>query len=411
MAIETRVLRPEEWDSWYGNLEWAFGGTPESPEERKLYRSLTEFERSLGVWDGETPVGCAGAFSFRMTLPGGGVLPVAGVTMVGVAPTHRRRGVLTSMMRRQLDDVRARGEAVAVLTASEPEIYGRFGYGVGTRCVSLDADVTRARIARLPEGVDEVRLRRVDPREALAACERVYAALVPERPGMMERRPGWEEQDLLDPEANREGCSPLVCVVAEDAAGEVVGYVRYALRSDWELSGAEGKAEVRTLDASTPAAYAALWRYVFELDLVSRVRVHRLPVDAPLLHLVNDVRRCEVRVRDSLHVRLVDVDAALAARRYRSPVDVVLDVVDGFLPENSGRRRLTGDAKGAQCAPTTDAAELRLDVRELGAAYLGGTTLRELAAAGLVTELRPGALAAASTAFAGDVAPWLPHGF
>lgn len=240
MALDTRVLQADEWDVWYDHLELAFGGVPESPEERTLYRSLTELDRSLGVWDGGTCVGSAGSFGFRLSVPGGAVVPAAGVTMVGVAPTHRRRGVLTSMMRRQLDDVRAGGEPVAVLTASEPEIYGRFGYGVAAYDLLVDIDTTRVRL-NAPPGTDEVRLRLVDPLKALDDCERVYAALVAGRPGMPARQPGWERQGLLDPESRREGASPLKCVVAEDAAGVVVGYARYGCGRTGSLPGSDAR--------------------------------------------------------------------------------------------------------------------------------------------------------------------------
>ncbi|MFF3678016.1 GNAT family N-acetyltransferase [Streptomyces sp. NPDC002120] len=411
MALEMRILQADEWDVWYDHLELAFGGVPESPEERNLYKSLTEAERSLGVWDGAACVGSAGAFSFRVSVPGGAVVPAAGVTMVGVSPTHRRRGVLGSLMRRQLDDIRAGGEPIAVLTASDPAIYGRFGYGTATYALDVDIDTTRVRLS-VPPGTDEVRLRLVDPSAALADCERVYAALVPRRPGMPARQPGWEGQPLLDPAGSRSGASPLKCVVAERADGEVVGYARYRVRADWSRSGSDGKVEVSDLDALDPAACAALWRYLFSIDLTWSVRASRRPVDDPVLHLVTDVRRSQPRVRDSLHVRLVDLAAALEARTYGAPMDVVLEVGDAFCPWNAGRWRLVADAKGAaRCTRTEEPADLELSVRELGSAYLGGFTLASLAAAGFVRELRPGALTEASRAFAGDVAPWLPHGF
>ncbi|MFD6974163.1 GNAT family N-acetyltransferase [Streptomyces sp. NPDC059949] len=411
MALEMRVLQADEWDVWYDHLELAFGGVPETPQERKLYKSLTEPERSLGVWDGDTCVGSAGSFDFRLSVPGGAVVPAAGVTMVGVSPTHRRRGVLRSLMRRQLDDVRAGGEPLAVLTASDPAIYGRFGYGIGTYALSLDMDTTRIRLS-VPPGTDGVRLRLVDPQQALADCERVYAALLPGRPGMPARRPGWERMPLLDAPGMRDGGSPLKCVVAEREDGEVVGYARYRVKPDWDLTGSDGKVEVNDLDALDPAACAALWRYLFEIDLTWTVRASRRPVDDPVLHLVSDVRRSRPRTRDSLYVRLVNLPAALEARTYGAPADVVLEVEDAFCPWNAGRWRLVADGKGvARCTRTGEPADLELSVRELGSAYLGGITLTSLAAAGLVRELRAGALTEASRAFAGDVAPWLPHGF
>ncbi|MBT2482531.1 GNAT family N-acetyltransferase [Streptomyces sp. ISL-94] len=411
MALEMRILQADEWDVWYDQLELAFGGVAESPQERKLYRKLTETERSLGVWDGGTCVGSAGAFSFRLSVPGGALVPAAGITMVGVSPTHRRRGVLSSLMRRQLDDIRAGGEALAVLTASEPAIYGRFGYGTATYALAVDIDTTRVALS-VPPGTDEVRLRLVDPEQALADCERVYAALVPRRPGMPARQPGWERLALQDPPAMRNGGSPLKCVVAEREDGEVVGYARYRVRPEWNHSGSDGKVDVVDLDALDPAACAALWRYLFGIDLTWSVRAHRRPVDDPVLHLVSDVRRSKPSTQDSLYVRLVDLLAALEARSYGAPLDLVVEVEDAFCPWNEGRWRLMADGKGGvRCVRTAERADLELSVRELGSAYLGGITLTSLAGAGRVRELRPGAVAEASRAFAGDVAPWLPHGF
>ncbi|MER6994980.1 GNAT family N-acetyltransferase [Streptomyces sp. NPDC000410] len=409
MTTELRVLRPSEWDDWFGKLERAFGGTPEEPEERELEEALTEHERSLGVWDGDECVGTASAYSFGVSVPGGSFVPAAGVTMVSVAATHRRRGVLTSMMRRQLDDVRAWGEPLAVLTASEPAIYGRFGYGIATHQMSVDIDTSRVRIA-VPPGADDVRLRFVPVAEGAEACEAVYLRTIGTRAGMLERRPGWERLPLLDPVSERDGASPMQCVLAE-RGGEVVGYVRFHNKSEWTANGPDGSVTVRHIDALDPAAYAALWRFVCGIDLTSTVRSRNRPVDDPLLHLVSDVRRCGVRVRDSMHVRLVDVGAALAARTYRTPVDVVFEVEDAFCPWNEGRWRLTGDAKGASCERTGDAADVALSVRDLGAAYLGGVTLSSLAGAGRVRELRGGAVREASVAFGADLAPWLPHGF
>ncbi len=411
MALEMRVLQRDEWDVWFGQLELAFGGVPELAQGRELYRSLTEPERSLGVWDGESCVGSASAFSFRLSVPGGALVPTAGVTMVGVSPTHRRRGVLRSMMRRLLDDVRTAGEPLAVLTASDPAIYGRFGYGTATYALAVEIDTTRVRLS-VPPGTDEVGVRLVDPEKALADCERVYAELVARRPGMPARQPGWERFVVTDPPENLNGASPLQCVVAEGPDGEVTGYARYRVKPEWDYSGSDGKVEVVDLDALDPAATAALWRYLFGIDLAWTVRAGRRPVDDPVLHLVSDVRRSKPSMRDSLHVRLVDVAAALTARTYAAPLDVVLEVEDAFCPWNEGRWRLVADGAGsAVCTRTAEPADLELSVRELGSAYLGGIALTSLAAAGLVRELCPGAVVRASRAFAGDVAPWLPHGF
>lgn len=409
MTTDVRVLRQADWDKWYENLIRAFGGVAESSEERELWNALTEYDRSLGVWDGEDCVGTAGAFSFRVTVPGGASVPAAGVTMVSVAATHRRRGVLTAMMRRQLDDLRAGNEPIAVLTASEPAIYGRFGYGIGTLQINAEIDTGRVRLS-VPPGTVDVRLRYAAPGDVLDVCEAVYARRVPERPGMLARQPGWERLQVLDPEGERDGASPLQCVVAE-RDGSVVGYARFRVKPGWSPAGHDGVVRLEDLEGIDPPARAALWRFLLDVDLTTTLHTRGRPVDEDWQHLVSDIRRCRVRMKDALHVRLVDVGAALEARTYQAPVDVVLEVEDSFCPWNEGRWRLIGDAKGASCVRTDDSPDLALSVRELGAAYLGGVPLASLAAAGRVRELRQGALAETSMAFTSVVAPWLPHGF
>ncbi|MFE6283459.1 GNAT family N-acetyltransferase [Streptomyces sp. NPDC057877] len=408
-GIELRTLRTDEWDIWYDNLVRAFGGVPESAEERELWRAITQFDRSLSAWDGDLCVGSASAFRFRLTVPGGAVVPAAGVTMVSVAGTHRRRGVLTSMMRRQLDDVRSWGEPLAVLTASEPAIYGRFGYAAGTFSLSAEIDTAQVRLS-VPPGTDDVRLRYAPPGEVLDACEAVYGRLVPGRAGMLARQPHWERLGLLDPESERDGGSPLQCVVAE-RDGEVTGYARFRVRPGWGVSGHNGTVVLSELAGLDPATQAALWRFLFDLDLTTSLVARGRPVDEAWQYQVSDIRRCQPRLRDALYVRLVDVGAALEARTYQAPVDVVFEVEDDFCPWNAGRWRLTGDAKGASCVRTTEPADLALSVRELGAAYLGGVSLAALAGAGRVREPRQGALAEAAVAFGSAQAPWLPHGF
>ncbi|MCP3817733.1 GNAT family N-acetyltransferase [Streptomyces sp. A3M-1-3] len=409
MTTELRELRPAEWDYWYGRLELAFGGVAEPPEERELYRDLTEYARSIGVWDGEECVGTTGAFSFRLSVPGGALVPTAGVTMVSVAATHRRRGVLSAMMRHQLDDVRGRGEPLAALTASEPDIYGRFGYGMATQQLSAEIDTARVRLA-VPEGTDAVRLRFAEPAAVRDVCEAVYAQKVAGRPGMLARRTGWERLPVMDPESGRDGGSPLQCVLAE-RDGEVVGYARFHNMPEWDAAGPRGTIVLRDTEALDPAASAALWRFLFDIDLTSTLRVRNRPVDDGWQHLVSDIRRCGLRLKDSLYLRPVDVGPALEARTYAAPVEVVFEVEDPFCPWNEGRWRLTGDSTGASCKRTDDDADLALSVRELGAAYLGGVSFASLGAAGRVRELRQGALAEVSLAFSSAVAPWLPHGF
>ncbi|OIV37822.1 hypothetical protein BIV57_09035 [Mangrovactinospora gilvigrisea] len=386
----------------------------EEPEERDVWNALFEPARTYAAFDGKRIASTAGSFAFRLTVPGGGdPVAAAGVTMVTVGAEYRRRGLLRSMMRRQLDDVRAAGEPLAVLMASEGSIYGRFGYGLASRSVQATVQRRRASVLEVP-GIDDYRLRRADTEESLPQCERVHARVVPTRPGMPVRGERWERLAVLDAPGARHGAVPLRTVLAERASdGEVVGYARYSGKMGVDEGGnAEGTLKVKDVEAVEPAAYAALWRHLLAMDLVRDVETRR-PSDDPLFALLSDVRLARSVLRDDLYVRLVDVGAALAARRYAREVDVVLEVADAFCGWNAGRWRLRGGPQGAACARTDDAADVVLSVRELGAAYLGSgfASLRGLADAGRVVEVTPGAVAALSAAFASEREPWMPHGF
>jgi predicted acetyltransferase len=356
-----------------------------------------------------------------MTVPGA-VLPVAGVSYVSVLPTHRRRGILRSLMRRQLTDIAARGEEpVAALWAAEAPLYGKYGYGQA-------ASVAMFRFGR-GEGTLNVpadpslTLRLVPPADAIAELAKIYAAVRPTRPGLFARSDVWWDHVTFDHEAARGGFGPLRCVLASDPGGPR-GYALYRAQHGWTDGDylPDSKIAVTELIAADALAGAALWRDLLSRDLVSEIVASGRPADDPLLFQLADPRRARPLVSDGVWVRLIDLPRALASRAYSAPVDVVLEVSDALLPANAGRWRLraagragspagglpSGSADAASCERTSDPADIALDVRELGAAYLGGTRLGSLAAAGLVAELRPGTLGPLSAALTWDPAPWCP---
>jgi predicted acetyltransferase len=303
------------------------------------------------------------------------------------------------MMRRQLDDLRERGNPVAILCASEGTIYGRFGYGIGTRAAQLVARRPAARLARAPAGGEP--LRAGAAAEHVAAMGAVYDRVRPQRPGMLDRRGPWWSDRLYDPETLRDGAQPLQAAIVDD------GYALYAVRPHFGEQGPAGEVRVRELVAATPAAHARLWAFLLDQDLTSAITWSLAAVDEPLGLTLTDPRSLRTTLTDGLWVRLVDVAAALGARRYASDPDVVIEVADAFCEWNTGRYRLSGGG----CERTEAAADLALDVADLASAYLGGTTLRSLAAAGRVRELTPGAVARASAALRGEVEPWCPETF
>jgi predicted acetyltransferase len=416
-AYPIRPITEADWAAYNAVSAQAFNNSAPPDEELDRERLVFEFDRSLAAFDGPDLVGTANAYSFRMTVPGG-ALPVAGVSFVSVLPTHRRRGILSAIMAHQLSGLAEGGEAVAALWASEPGIYGRFGYGMASfttrirvrrREVTIASGVpSGAAGAGAPIGPVQLRETSLDPLPAELA--KVYDQILPTRPGLQARDDRWWRSVLYDSAHWRGSSTPLRCLLAEDDDGPC-GYAAYSVQPSWDSDSLPSSSlGIRELMATDARAAAALWTDLLSRDLVDEVTARLRPSDDPLLHLASDLRRLRPQLADGLWVRLVRVDDALSRRQYSGPVDVVFEVTDGLLPANSGRwHLLAGPHDGsARCERTTRPADLALPVAALGAAYLGGTPLAALARAGQVAELRPGRLAAVSAAFSWDPAPWCP---
>jgi predicted acetyltransferase len=346
-------------------------------------------------------VATAGAFSFDLTLPGGITAPAAGVTWVGVLPTHRRRGILNAMMSHQLDDVAGRGEPFAVLTASEAAIYGRYGYGVASRWTDVEIDLRKSAFA-VPFA-DTGRIRLVPKDEAKKIQPVLFDEYRRTRPGEVSRNDGFWELIFRDRQTHRDGASPHFHAIHENAAGEADGYARYRVKQNWDTGNIVHLVELVAHDQDVEAA---LFRYLFDIDLASKARLRRRPLDDPLQWRLHNWRAYETKaVHDWLWLRIVDVASGLAARRYETGGSLVLEVVDGFRPANAGTYRLEGGPDGATCERTDADADITLDVRALGAAFLGTVELRTLARAGLVTGA-PDAIKRADALFASTPAPF-----
>ncbi len=371
-------------------------------------RLIFEPDRTLAVFDGETQVGGGMAATFRMTVPGGESLPTAGITSVGVMPTHRRRGILTSLMREQLEDVHRRGEPLAALWASESGIYGRFGYGMAAYSATVKIARAYSAFAGPVEPAERIRL--VDRAEALRTFPEVYERVVSERPGHIARNAAWWDYTTTDLEHDRNGASEYFYALLEQD-GRPEGYAFYRIKQDWSGHLPAGEVFVEELEAASPTALAQLWRFLLDVDLVATVSAQHRPADEPLFFLLADPRRLERRLYDGLYVRVVDVPAALAGRRYRAPGRLVVEVRDGFCPWNEGRYALEGGPDGAECAPTEAEPDLILDATALGAAYLGGVAFQGLATGLRAQERRPGALKEADLMFGVSLAPWCAHMF
>ncbi|HEY0401806.1 MAG TPA: GNAT family N-acetyltransferase [Blastococcus sp.] len=409
-SLQLRPATPEEWPEFLQAMAGAFGETPSGPY-LDTPPPVAELDRSLGLWDGDRLVATSGIYSRSLTVPGA-VVPCAGITWVTVAPTHRRRGVLTSIMRRQLTEMHEQErEPVAALWAAEYPIYGRFGYAPATFRGGLSGRTERLRLrpdVDLGSGrVDVVPLETYRP--AAAALYETVRRFVP---GNLARDERWWGRLLQDVPEHRNGATARRFLLHTEPDGTVTGYAAYRMKAGWTDGGEPDSTltveEVRAL--STPA-YASLWKVLLSVDLVRGLRAPLASADDPLRQLVTDGRALNSRPVDALWVRLVDVDRALAARRYPAPIDLVIEVRDEFCPWNAGRWRLSGHPAGGYCGRTDRDPDLVLGIEELSAAYLGGTSLATLQAAGRVTEISPGAVTLASTAFFWPVTPWCPEEF
>jgi predicted acetyltransferase len=405
MAIEIR--RPDDVRRFLETGSTAFQVELRSEDAERDERIL-EPERMFAAYDGDLLVGTAADIALTLTVPGA-ELPAAGVTLVGVLPTHRRRGILNQLMRTELDEIAARGEPVAILWASEAPIYGRYGYGMATVRMAIEAERDRMRFRGDPRPVGQVRL--VNEEEAARIVPPIYERVRRETPGMFARSEAWwREYRLPDPEHYRHGAGPRYFGVLDlDGADEA--YARYRVKDDWQDGVTASTLRVIEAVATSPVAHRELWRYLFGVDLVHKIESWLLPIDDPLFLLVTEPRRLRPRPGDGLWLRIVDVQRALSARTYAADGAVSLELADAFLPANEGVWRLEVSGGEARVSRSDAPPELRLDVADLGSTYLGGFTFAELARALRVEELAEGAVERADDLFRTRSAPWCPEIF
>jgi predicted acetyltransferase len=402
MPIEIRPPAEDELRAAMEAAETAFAGEVED-EDWERERKLLPASRALAAYDGDTPVGLAAAYSFDLTIPGG-QLPCAGVTWVGVLPSHRRRGILNDFMRRQLEDIYGWGEPIAALWASESAIYGRYGYGPAALGMRMSSDRSRFALRDDPGRTGSVRL--IDADEGFRALPPLYERCRAGRGGMLTRSDTWwKELRLADPKEWRRGASKKYYAVYEED-GEAQGYAMYRVKGEWEEGMPKGEVRVMELFGVTAAAERELWRFLHGIDLTVKVEVHALDPASRITLNVRDVRALGIKLVDALWVRLVDLDAALKARSYRMGESVVLEVADELCPWNVGRFRVGDDA-----GRTEDTADLVLDTADLAAAYLGAFDFHQLVRSGRADERRAGAAEAATLLFRTELPPYCPEVF
>jgi predicted acetyltransferase len=410
MNVEIRVCPPERFVELIKASEVGFG---EDLGDDMIGRVelVADKERWLGAFDDDRIVGTAGVFSMRLSVPGG-ELPTGGVTFVTVMPSHRRRGLMSGMMRRMIDDCHGRGEPVAALWAAEGAIYQRFGYGLATVCCNLEAEMRSVGFAREWPSEGFCRLLPVGQGRDLVAT--IYDAARATRAGFLARTPDWWTGILPLVEKDAKGGEARRLVVYETADGPEA-YAVYKTKPEWNVRGPGGVLTVEEAIASTPRGTREVWRYLLGVDLVRTLKTWRLPSDHPIFALAAEPRRLGTTMGDGLWLRIVDLPAALEGRTYGGAGGasgrVVLEIRDDYCPWNAGRWSLDVEAGRARVTKSTADADLSLGANELGAMLLGGVSAASLAESGRVEELRPLALAAADRLFLTALKPWCPQEF
>ena len=399
--MDVRAITEEEIDPFFASLSAAFAEVRPDPDEVRSDRMVLEPDRTFAAFDDGRIVGCAGAFTQRMVVPGGALVPTSGVTFVGVLPTHRRRGVFRGLMDRMCAQGLERGEVVTTLFASEAAIYGGFGFAVAAHHLEFDVALDRVRWAPGTEPAGRVRL--CSREEAMPAMRTIYDEVFRKRPGALETDDRWLEVGFWEPSKDEER---LFYAVHEDDAGTPDAFAMYGTKHEWPRGLPSVEMSVKRHLAVTPAAGASLWRFLFEVDLVSRVKAWSRPVDDPLLLQLAEPRSLRAELSDGLFLRPLLVEGALEARGYAADGHVVLEVADPFLPVNNGTYELAVEQGVPTCRRVEAPADVVCSVHAIGSTYLGAFTWAAMAAAGRLEVKTPGVLETLDAMFRTDVAPW-----
>jgi predicted acetyltransferase len=410
MSIEIIPCPPERFGELLRMAEIGFGeDAPDDLIER--VRKVSDPARFVAAMDDGRIVGTSGVFGVRLSVPGG-ELPTGGVTWVTVLPSHRRRGIMRGMMRQMIDDCHARQEPLAMLWASEASIYQRFGYGLATWSVNLEAETLPVRFASEPAKVGSFRM--LPAGEGMDLVAPVYDAARSRRAGFLARTPDWWVGQLPRTDKDARGGEARRLVIYETESG-VEGYAVYKTKADWNIRGPNATLTVDEAIGSTLRGTQEIWRFLFGVDLIRTLKTWRLPMDHPLLGSVAEPRRLGITIGDGLWLRIVDVKTALEGRAYgldgHGNGSLTLDLADDYCPWNAGRWRLVVSDGHAVAERTDEEAGLAIDANALASLFLGGFTATGLAAAGRVGELRSGSLATADALFPTALQPWCPQEF
>lgn len=405
VALTIRPVTAEELRPWLAMLEHGAGRrlTPETAEDAVGQYTL---DRTLAAFDCGEMVGGTASDLLELTVPGGALVPAARITLASVLPTHRRRGVVSALFAHQIADLRSRGEPLAMFTTTGPGLYRRAGYNPAAAAAEVEVETAHAALDPAPQPLGALRL--LDPVDHEAVLPAVFERHRPTQPGQVLRTPWFWRMWLLDrPQFRRGEPGERFAVVHTDSAGVDQGYLTYRLRPGPVRDQPVQVLVVEDLIVATDDAWRALWGYCFRFGQAVSVTAPNVPADESPAWMLADPRRLRtVRVRDFLWLRLLDVPAALTARRYAARDTIVIEVADDACPHNTGRYALEVGEDLPVCERTATRPELELRVEDLAAAYLGGVSFTALARAGRVRERRADALARCDRLFASWPRPW-----
>ncbi|KIF75793.1 hypothetical protein QR77_21670 [Streptomyces sp. 150FB] len=413
MSLEVRPVTDSEFPDWHRALNTGFLRSPVSPEEVVSgARSYVDLTRVLGAFDRGRCVATFRSFDQELTLVGGATRTVDAVTSVTVSPTHRRRGLLSRMMAADLGAAKERGDALATLIAAEYPIYGRYGFGPAASLAEWSIDVPRAGLDPRwsgPEDGGSIEL--LDIADVPKIGGEFHDRFRVTQPGATDRNERWWR---METGAKHSGTPKTERFFAayRSPAGEIEGMAAYSADTNWgDVKQPLNTLTVDWLTALNPAAQRALWHFLCSIDWITTVRTGYRAPDDLLPNLLPDPRAARIVTQaDYMWVRVLDVPRALEARTYTTPGTLVLDVHD---PSGltGGRFRLEASDTEASCTPTTDSPDVTLDVKELGALYLGDASAVRLAALGTLTENTPGAVSRTESMFRTPRRPWIPDIF
>ena len=413
MTIELRPVTDDNFSEWRKTVRHGFGEHVHPDDIVRLRNERVELDRLVAAVDTQSNriIGTGGADSYWLTVPGGELVPMAGVAYMTTSVTHRRQGAFSNMMTYIHDAARERGDVISGLWASQSHLYGRFDYGLSINSYDWEIDPSFGEFSHFPAANAnnaDIKVSFIDANEAEVVLPGIYERMHRQTTGSVNRTSGRWRYQLFDEERVRQGASPLFFAVCEEA-GEQTGYVSYRMRRQGDSD--MGTLEVVEQVSATDVAHATIWRFLLDFDLVGKITAINRPSDDSLWWMLSDPRRLRRKSHDALWVRLLDIPKALEARTYNSDGILKIGLVSDVQPESAGTYVIEIDDSRGSVKKTNDKPDVVMTPADLSALYLGGISSGPLFEAGRINEITTGSLAKLTGMFNTDSAPWCAHYF